>query len=198
MSKSRAAFQRNARDFNDHLSSLLTRTITPNNPLKPIIRPNAAFISFRGAEKFGDKPSVELANGCSIRVSQIILPNEERPEKVTTDWYSYSYALGPNHDRDWLVRYDYVPGRAEDPEHEYPIAHVHFNGDSRAYKDFQMPGKRELERLHFPTRRISLEDFIEHLIIELKVLEGRAKDEALSLLKKSRAKYENEKRIRDP
>lgn len=196
MSSSAAKFRRNADEFNDHLSSLLTKTIT-NQPLRPIKRDNAAFISFRGAEKFGEGASVDLGNGCSIRINQFITPHESNPDKVTTTWYSYSYALGPDHDRDWLVRYDYVPLKAMEDDYEYPSAHLHFNGHSDTYEDFDLEDKKALHKLHFPSKRISLEDFIEHLIVEFRLLPESEKHEAVRFLEESRSTFEEKKRTRE-
>ena len=194
-----AAFQRNARKFNDYLSSRLTKTVT-EHPLRPLFRPRtrpqAAFISFRGGEHFGDSPSVELGNGCHIQVSQIVLPNPQEPSGVTTAYYSYSYALSSNIDEDWILRYDYVPGKAADPEYNYPVAHVHFNGTSAAYDGFYMPGKRPLYKLHCPTERIAIESFIEHLIIELKVPTHGDRDEALAFLAESRREFHEKLRTK--
>ncbi len=131
--------------------------------------------SDNGLIRFQDRErrpiEVEFANGCKIRVLQRIVPNPEEPEeKVGTANYSYAYGFGENLDEGWLVRYDYVPEKAEREDgYQYPVGHVHFNGCSEAYEGFEVEGKSQLHKLHFPTRRISLEDFIEHLIIELRV-----------------------------
>jgi hypothetical protein len=198
LSNSPAAFERNARAYNDYLSSLFTRTIT-EHPLRPIIRPHGAFISFRGAERFGDSPNVELENGCRIRVSQTILPNSEDHSKVTTAEYSYSYALGPDPDKDWLLRYDYVPDEpVRNPEYEYPVAHVHFNGVSEAYDRLDQAEDKPLHKLHCPTERITVEDFIEHLIIEFDALTGEKRTVALALLAQSRRRFHEQERTRRP
>ena len=167
--------------------------------MRPIIRPYGAFISFRGAERFGDSPSVELGNGCWIRVSQTILPHPKDSNKVTTASYSYSYALGPDPDQDWLLRYDYVPDEpTKNPEYEYPVAHVHFNGVSEAYNRLDQAEDKPLHKLHCPTERITIEDFIEHLIIEFDALTGTEKTAALKLLHESRKKFHEQHRTRWP
>jgi hypothetical protein len=169
--------------------------------LRPTFRrrgnPPAAFIAFRGAKRFWDSPNVELANGCYIQVRQVVLPNPEEPMGVTTVDYSYSYALGPNIDRDWLLRYDYVPeATTRHPDYRYPVAHVHFNGVSAAYDAFHIPKKKELPSLHCPTDRITIEDFIEHLIIELKVPTHGDRDEALEFLAESRREFHSKLRTK--
>ncbi len=156
------------------------------------IRPRrGAFISYRNPR------SVELGNGCRIRVFQRVVPHPEDPEGlITTAEYSYSYALGPDPDLEWLLRYDYVPEEAAKPEFEYPVAHVHFNGTSEAYDGFDMPGKKPLNKLHCPTERITLEDFIEHLIIEFDAPTHGDKEEALAFLAESRREFHEKLRTK--
>ncbi len=194
MSSSPAAFEQKAEEFNDRLSSLFTRTIT-ERVLKPIIRPNVTYISFEGAERPGHRPSVELRNGCQIRVSQTILPNPTAPAGVTTAEYVYVLALGPDPERDWLVRYEYAP---DEPANKYPVAHVHFNGTSEAYNAFPKRKRELLRDAHFPTDRITAEDFIEHLIIEFDTPTHGNKAEALEFLAESRRKFHEEDRTRRP
>ena len=176
-------FRRDALRFREHLSSLLTRTIAPDHPLACRFYPG------------GDRAQLELRDGVApagdglMRVSQLIGPSRQPGRTVRTLKYSYLYAVGPDPDTDWLVRYDYEPYQAEiDPSYRYPIAHVHFNGSSPAYAAYasaRVQG-RPLERLHFPTRRISLEEFVELLIVEFGAeTPGRTAEEALDFLAES-------------
>ncbi len=197
----RKAFERNARGFTDHLSSLFTRTITDVSLGSRLFFDDETgtdnvLIRFQDNER---RPiEVELGNGCRVRISQRIVPNPENLwEKVRTANYSYAYGFGENLDNGWIVRYDYVPERAErDEDYEYPIGHIHFNGHSEAYERFEGENKKQLDRLHFPTRRISLEDFIEHLIIEIGVMTKHGKEAALEVLAESRRRFEEEKRTK--
>ena len=191
MSSSPAAFEQRAEEFNDRLSSLFTRTIT-ERALKPIIRSNVAYITFEGAERTGDRPSVELGNGCRIRASHTIRHSPDAPSEITTVEYVYAYALGPDPERDWLARYDYAPERPT----KYPAAHVHFNGTSDAYDVFPKPKDKPLRDVHFPTDRITVEDFIEHLIIEYDVPTHGSRAEALELLAESRRTFHEQDRMR--
>lgn len=146
---------------------------------------------------FGHLPTVKLGNDCRIRASQTILPNPDAPTGVTTAKYSYLYALGPDPDKDWLLRYDYVPEvPSRNPGFKYPVAHVHFNGASEAYDNFVNPGKKPLRELHCPTDRITVEDFIEHLIIEFDAPTHNGKNAALALLDKSRREFHEQRRTR--
>lgn len=176
----------------------MTRTVTDHRLVCRILEEGeniSALVRFKGSTR-GER-IVTLGNGCQIYVFQRILPNSEDPRKVTTAESSYSYGVGQDLEDDWLVRYDYVPERAEsDPEYQYPVGHLHFGGHSETYEAFEMEDKKPLHKLHFPTRRVSLEDFLEHLIVELKVPTRRGKDEALELLAESRRIFEGDKRTR--
>ncbi len=197
----RKAFERNARGFTDHLSSLFTRTITDVSLGSRLFfddETETDNVLIRFQDKQRRPVEVELSNGCRVRVLQRIIPSPENPrEKVRTANYSYAYGFGESLDEGWLVRYDYVPERAErDEEYEFPVGHVHFNGHSEAYDRYEVEDKKQLDKLHFPTRRISLEDFIEHLIIEMKVPTKHGKEAALEVLAESRRGFEEEKRTK--
>lgn len=97
---------------------------------------NVALLQFRPDPDVPEQRYVELENGCWVSVLQRIVPNPEEPDRVRTAAYSYSYSLGPNPDEEWLVRYDYVPERAQDPEHTYPASHVHVNATNESYDEF--------------------------------------------------------------
>jgi hypothetical protein len=150
---------------------------------------NVALIRFRPERRY-----VELGNGSFVSVLQRLVPDLDDVSGIRTTAYSYSYALGPNPDEDWLVRYDYVPEMAARPDYPYPASHVHVNATSELYQAFvEAPGQRRpLSRIHFPAGRIGLEDFIEHLIVEfgVPVLYGRGKEEALEILAESRERFE--------
>lgn len=200
----RKAFESNARGFTDHLSSLFTRTITDVSLGARVLpedatSPPTALIRFQDADR---RPTeLGLDNGCRVRILQRIVPHTKKPEeKVTTAEYSYAYGFGENLDEGWLVRYDYVPEMTErdkEKKYEYPVGHVHFNGHSEAYDAFEMEGKKQLDRLHFPTKRISLEDFIEHLVVEMGVSTKFGKDGARRVLAESRKRFQQEKRTKD-
>jgi len=189
------SFERNAREFADGLSSLLTRTIT----YQPLVCSfvgglNVALVQFRPDPDVPEQRYVELENGCWVSVLQRVVPNPEDPDRVRTAAYSYSYSLGPDHDEEWLVRYDYVPERAaQEPEHPYPASHVHVNASNGSYDEFMraLSEDRPLSQVHFPTGRISLEDFVEHLLIEFRVpiLYGRSVREALEILEEGREEF---------
>lgn len=199
MPDSNRAFRRNAPKFAAHLSALLTRTITDHVLVCRLHEEEgiaSAFICFKGSTR--RERIVTLGNGCQIYVFQRILPNLEDSSKVTTAESSYSYGVGQNLEEDWLIRYDYVPERASsDSEYQYPVGHIHFNGYSESYESFEMDDKKPLHKLHFPTRRISLEDFVEHVIVEMGVPTKQGERKSLELLAESREGFEKEKRTKD-
>jgi len=94
------------------------------------------------------------------------------------------------------LRYDYVPEQATKPEYEYPVARVHFNGTSESYNNLAVSEDKPLHKLHCPTARITLEDFIEHMIIEFDAPTHGSKEAALELLADSRSTFQKEKRTR--
>jgi len=192
------AFGRNSRRFAEHLSSLLTRTIT-DQPLRERVLFDRETQTLNALILFRDTREVVLANGCRIRLlHRVTLSSDDPAGAVSTAEYSYAYGFGDNLDEGWLVRYDYVPEEAEfNPEYKYPVGHVHFNGRSAAYEAFEAAGTKPLHRLHFPTRCISLEDFIEHLVVEMGVPTRHGQESALELLADSRNKFAKEKRTRD-
>jgi len=59
-----------------------------------------------------------------------------------------------------------------------------------------MREKKPLHRLHFPTDRITVEDFIEHLILEFDTPTHIGKDAALVLLDESRRDFHERHRTR--
>ena len=106
----------------------------------------------------------------------------------------YSYILGLNPRTDWLARWDYEPDKKTN---QYPVPHVHFNGTSEAYDDFPARYQdKPLHDLHFPTDRITIEDFIEHLIIEFDTPTHHGKQAALELLDERRREFHKQRRTR--
>jgi hypothetical protein len=187
------ALRRKAPPFAKHLSSLFTRTITDH-----ALRCEFVFDQRRKRHnaliRFRDTKGITLGNGCRIRVLQRILLNPDDSSKVTTAEYQYMYGFSEDLDNEWTLRYEYVPEEAEfNPKFKYPVGHVHFNGISSSYERFQADDKKPYPDLHCPTRRIAVEDFIEHLITELRVPTKRAESECLELLDESRKTYEGKK-----
>lgn len=152
-----------------------------------------AFIRFKGQDR--ESRTITLGNGLRVYVYQRVLPNPKDHRKVTTAEYQYMYGYGVPLKEHWIARWDYVPEEEGNPEYDYPVAHVHFNGSPRAYDELPVEGKTPFHKLHFPTKRIAFEDFLEHLIVELKVplRSGIDKKKARELLADSRRGFEDKR-----
>lgn len=121
-----------------------------------------------------------------------VVPNPDDDSKVMTAQYSYACGFGELLGDGWLARYEYDPEQAiKDPEYKYSVAHVHFNGHSEGYNPGAIPEGKSLQDLHFPTRRIALEDFVEHLIVELGVEPRGSRKAALRILADSREGFKD-------
>lgn len=186
MPDSRERFKNNAELFAKHLSSLITRTLPVDRTLlcKTIYDDKEerwnALIQLR-------PQTVTFENGYGIRILHRVIPNPDNDRKVMTANYSYAYGFGTLLEDGWLMRYEYDPEQLiKDPSYEYSVAHVHFNGESEGYEPTATPEAKPLHKLHFPTRRIFFEDFIEHLIVEMGVMPRKSKKAALEILDDSR------------
>ena len=93
-----------------------------------------------------------VAIGCYLRLSitlYVAPTSEGRRLKVAESSFQYQT------DRDgknWVFRYDYL----RNPPHEYPGAHLQIRGDLSE----RVLSQGALEKIHFPTWRISLESVI--------------------------------------
>ncbi len=184
------SFQRNARAYTDYLSTLVTRTICPHEPLIcTFVRDSTdqALISFRSR-------TATLGNGCLVRIFQRIGQNREYKDKVTTLQYSYALALGEDVDNQWIVRYDYDPEEGANPTYQYPIAHMHVNATSTHYEEYAARhDNRSFEDIHLPTRRLSVEAFIELLIVQFHAPCSMNKPDAIKFLRESWEIFLNQK-----
>ena len=191
-----AAFRRNAPLFTAHLSSLLTRTIT-DHPLVCRFRSNGsqARVHFRDGD---ETDFISLANGCDIAIIQRIGPHPELENKVTTLQYLYAVRIGSDLAREPLVRYEYVPEEAARPDYPYPRGHAHFGGEAPGYRDMiNQFEHKPLHQIHFPTGRITLEEFIELLIIEFHAVTRMNKGDAIALLRSGRGVFLDQKKTKD-
>lgn len=131
-----------------------------------------------------------------IRIFQAITPNPDDRNKVTTRIYSYAFFIDANSDTEPFVRYDYVPQTAAaDPTYRYPIGHVHIHATSDRYDSYIASFEnKSLKDVHFPSGRISVEDFIELLIVEFHVpVVSGDEQAAIQLLRKSRDEFRQDK-----
>lgn len=148
-----------------------------------------AYLSFQNNRCFVD-------DGCFIDIAMTIMPNPKFPrEKVTTIAYSMAFVLGENRDRDWIVRYEYE--KEVRRERILPArSHIHVNAANEAYEKFARsrdPGY-SFDRLHFPSFRVSVEQFLAWMVGELSIPTQCERQEALSRLTESHLKFVIEKR----
>ncbi|MGH2391140.1 MAG: hypothetical protein ACRDIE_23335, partial [Chloroflexota bacterium] len=74
---------------------------------------------------------------------------------------------------------------AREEKSPYPIAHLHVNASPEHYT-----GRKPFPELHLPTRRLSLEEIIRHLIVEHEVPTLCGEGEALAFLDEQQAEFE--------
>jgi hypothetical protein len=190
------SFRRNSAGFTEYLSSLLTRTIT-HHPLTatPIPGREQARLRFRDADSDGYVP---LNNGCAIHIRQRIGPHPEDQQKVTTLEYLYAFRIGADPAHEPLVRYEYVPEEVAHSDYRYPKGHMHISMDAPDYDAFIAPYEtKPIHQVHFPTGRITLEEFIRLLIIEFHVPPLNDVASALALLEASQRGFLEEKKTKD-
>ncbi|MDE2903823.1 MAG: hypothetical protein OXP73_12455 [Chloroflexota bacterium] len=106
--------------------------------------------SFRG------RPAL-LSNGMYLNV-QIALRVARSPARLETLASTFTYQAGSDLDDPRPV-FEYHYQRESGPEH--PRCHLHIHAIPRHYT-----GERPFPRLHLPTRRITLEQIVWHLIHE--------------------------------
>lgn len=179
-------FRRRATNYTDYLNTVLTGTVSPDPLQLSLLQGDVGLVEFRNSY-------AEIRAGVSLRIFQSFRPNPDDKTKVTVEAYSYALVLGDIPEQDWIVRYEYERGKSTDRQHPYPDAHVHFNATSEAYESYRGRGGkgRELDRVHFPTGgRISMEDFVEMLIVDFGVPPRRNLDDARAILNESRRGFE--------
>lgn len=76
---------------------------------------------------------------------------------VKTNSATYRYQL-TEETSSWLIRWEYFRDRPR-PDYEYPLAHVHVNGD---FHDDEVAAslRKPLPHLHIPTARVAMEHVI--------------------------------------
>lgn len=143
--------------FCDLASLLLHQTV-----LTPAGGVRLAYGTPRGDEPVlggwnGPDDPLPLMDGRYLRV-MVILFFEDTPEgrRAKVKASSFQYQLDREGDR-WVFRYDYL----REPPAPHPAMHLQIRG---ALTEQCLPDDVPLERLHFPTQRISLEAVIRLLI----------------------------------
>ena len=105
---------------------------------------------------------VQLTNGRFLRVTiGLGLERTENGSRCKTKTSTFQYQSDDTRDR-WIFRYDYL----REPNDPHPGTHLHIRG--RLSEDC-LAGDQPLERIHFPTRRVSMEAVIRLLIDQFHV-----------------------------
>lgn len=95
---------------------------------------------------------LKLNDGRYLRLAaHVYLDPSGRDNFLRVEETSYQYQLDTDGDQ-WVFRYDYL----RNPPHAYPAAHIQIRGDLAERAASPTP----LERLHWPTGRVSLEAVI--------------------------------------
>jgi hypothetical protein len=151
-----------AQGFADRLNEVLNRTVSDSRlSVDKIAGYPDGFEVARVVD--GANTSLELDGTTArlfVRILVVVQDDHCRTE-------SYSYRLQADASpKSWLIRWDYVREPSES-DYAYPRAHLHINA---TFADGEPVG-----RLHIPTRRVSLELVIRHLITDWGV-KPRAED----------------------
>jgi hypothetical protein len=88
--------------------------------------------------------------------------HDDGSHRIKVEATSYQYQADPDGDR-WIFRYDYI----REPGNEHPASHLQIRGN--LHEPDALPAAATLERVHFPTRRISLEAVIRLLAQDFNV-----------------------------
>lgn len=177
--------------FQDRLNRTLNKTVTHARLRAVALSPSPRFATITYFDQTARHAfsAVPLQNGCclSIRMDIRVVPNG-----VTTEATSIAYRCpSSNSSDDWIFRYEYERARAEAGDYRYPVAHLHVNATPLCYR-----GVKAFPDLHLPTRRLSLEAILRHLIVEHDVPVLGDRDAALTFLDEQQADFE--RRRTDP
>ncbi len=178
------SFQRNARAFRAYLSSITTQTITRQPLACDFIKGGTeAYLHFRG-------DYAALNNGCTICIRQRIGQHPELANSVTTIEYLYAFRIGADPQQEPLVRYEYLSALVVPAGYKYPRGHVHLSAHVPEYNKLIEPyEKKPLHQIHFPAGQISLEDFIQLLVVEVHIAAHDGEEKALGVLNESRTSF---------
>ena len=132
--------------FVDYLNVLLNQTVTDSRLtiIKSERRPS--FIVARFQKQRILPLQLTPQRWLHFRLSASVRPDG----KIIIEEAIWCYSLSDDPDgEEWIFRYDY----RLNPQDIYPCAHMHINAG-------------DLDKLHFPTSRVSIEQIVAHLITE--------------------------------
>ncbi len=189
-----------AQGLADHFGNILAKTISAK-PIKLEVQkisdgqaPDWTISNF--VEDMDRLPMIEpiaLKNKGFLKFEHVVrvldVPGPERNlNKMATISYSCQYSTTSPEDKDWVFRYEYEV-EPVDPNSRYSAGHSHVNAEPRNYA--QIETVKGFPSLHLPTRRLSLEEILWHLINEhTPSISNADKDEWFSLLDESKAGYQ--------
>ncbi len=154
----------------EHLNRLFNRTVSDSRLDAQTYAPNPQY--HQVARRVGGQYStIELSRG-ALEFSQIITERSGRPHVVEA---VYIYWLNQT---TWVFRYEYDTR----PTDEKPHSHLHVNGKSDFVPD--------LQKIHFPAGRLSVEHLIYHLVKEHGVTCSLASAELIDELSASYRRWE--------
>ena len=148
--------------FRQLLSFLLSKTILDKSgAVRTILGPRAdsGVISGWGSDPLSLSP-LPLTNAYFLRLTVRVYreKQEDGSYKLKVSSSSYQYQRDASEgSEDWIFRYDYI----RDPGHKHPESHCHVRGNLLSG---EVLGEKPLQRVHFPTRRMSIESIIQLLI----------------------------------
>ena len=149
----REAFQA----FGDLASLILHQTVLdPSGVVRLTYGPRREEPVLGGAAGPGDP--VLLTDGRYLRLTMQLFFEDTPPHgrRAKVKMSSFQYQLDREGEQ-WIFRYDYV----REPPEPHPAMHLQIRG---TLKEPSLPADRPLERIHFPTQRVSLEAVIRLLV----------------------------------
>jgi len=161
--------------FSGHLNDLLHKTVC-DAPLTHIHgpHPTQAQICFRqGNSSIAAKLN---SGGWYLFLVQTVRAVRESPKswRLRTLKYSYRIQRGPSQDDPYLFRYEYVSRELEEFLHPRHHCHIH--------SQLRIPGKKklhDLDKSHFPTGWVTIEEIIRFLIHSLNVKSRKKRWDAI-------------------
>ena len=174
-------------EFQDSLNRSLNKTISDSRLVTFVMRGDQeAFIAPGTPGVAKPLASLLISNGYYLGVRMRVRLVDGG---VTTLHTSITYRRSDTPDNeDWIFRYEYEPALAAAGNYQYPVAHMHVNAKPEHYD-----GDKPFPELHFPTRRLSLEEIIRHLIIEHDATTRGSREDALAFLEKQLVAFEQKR-----
>lgn len=172
-------------DFRDALNRTLNRTVSQSRlVIVPHTRSNRALIT---SVVPGKKPvtftSAVLGNNHYLNVRMDVGLIGRAVTTLATS-ISYRRSADPRCE-DWIFRYEYGREIASVGGYPYPVSHLHVNAEPSYYR-----GTKPFPDLHLPTRRLSLEEIIQHLIVEHDVPTLGPREDVLAFLDEQQQVFE--------